>query len=270
MLSTRLMTTSSRSSIPANRTRPSNGKSSSAGSTICSRWPLRPAPAKRASAALTASSGDRKSPIRTNWPARGSGSKAGRLPALGPLADQLDDPRQGDPSADWRHAASEQRQPLAAAHQQARQCHEQQFGAIALGRPIGAGNIPSRAVVHRSRRVTPQPYALRSFPFGFTDVEALGLGALAPIDPARSVTGRILPELPEGLPLPDAATPVHALRHVGGDAFRRDQQRRQPRRSLLGAIAQGGGRRPLAREQRGKRSRRGRIHRNGAEICSMT
>ena len=97
MLSTRLMTTWSRSSTPSNRTRPSNGRSSSAGSTICSRWPLSPAAAKRATAALTASSGDRKSPISTSWAARGRGSKAGQALRLGRrAADQLGDPRQRD------------------------------------------------------------------------------------------------------------------------------------------------------------------------------
>ena len=60
----------------------------------------------------------------------------GEASGLGPLGDQLDDPRQRNASADWGYAASEQSQPLAAAHQQARQCHEQQFGAIALGRPM--------------------------------------------------------------------------------------------------------------------------------------
>src|SRR5271154_6389605 len=39
---------------------------------------------------------------------------------LGPPGDQPDDPRQSDPSADRRYAATEQRQPLPAAHQQAR------------------------------------------------------------------------------------------------------------------------------------------------------
>ena len=44
---------------------------------------------------------------------------------------------------DRRHAAAEQGQPLAAAHQQARQRHQQQFGALALGRPVGAGDVPA-------------------------------------------------------------------------------------------------------------------------------
>ncbi len=107
---------------------------------MCSRCPLSPAPANRATAALIASSGARKSPIRTSCPARGSGSKAGRPCGCGGLArralDQLHQPGQRDPAGHRRDPAAEQGQPLAAAHQEARQRDEDQFGAVAFGRPL--------------------------------------------------------------------------------------------------------------------------------------
>ena len=74
---------------------------------------------------------------------------------------------------------------LAAAHQEARQRDEDQFGAVAFGRPSRAGDITGRGVVHRRRGVAPQPYALRRLPFGLADIKPLRLGAFAPIDARR-------------------------------------------------------------------------------------
>ena len=271
MLSTRLMRTSSRSSTPSKRTRPSKGRSSSAGSMICSMWPLSPAAAKRVISALTASSGARKSPIRTSWPARGKGSKAGRLsPPWGLAADQLDHPRQRNAPVHRRDAAAEQGQALAAADEEARQRDEQQLGTIAFRRPFRAGEVMRRAVVHRGGGVAPQPDTLRGFPLGFADIEPLRLGALAPIDAGCRIARLVLTELPECLALADAAATMHPLRDGHGDPLSGNEKRRQHRSSLLRANAQRGRRRAAPNRQRRRRPRIGPAHRNGAEICSMT
>ena len=244
MLSTRLITTSSCSSTPSKRTRPSNGRSSSAGSAICSIWPLSPARGKAGDGGIDRV--ERRQEVADQDELAGArqrleGRQAVRL--VGIAADQLGDPRQRDAAVHRRDAAAEQGQPLAAADEEARQRDQQQLGAVAFRRPLRAGEYIRRAVIHRGRGIAPQPDALRRFPFGFADIEPLRLGALAPIDARGRVAGLVLAELPEGLALADPAAAVHPLRDGHGDPLGGDQKRRQNGGGLLGPIAQSGERR---------------------------
>ena len=272
-LSTRLITTSSRSSTPSKRTRPANGRSSSAGSAICSRCPFSPAPANCATAALNALERRQKIADQHQLPGARqrleSRQSAFGVASPGRRSISCDQPAQRDAAGHRRDAAAEQRQPLAAAHQQARQRHQDQFGPVALGRPVAAGDIPGRAVIHRGGRIAPQPYALRRLPFGFADIEALRLGAFAPVDAGGGVARLVLAELPECLALPDPAAAVHALRHgrgdpLGGDQQRRQRARRSARRGRAAAPPPDG----AAPESR--RWSRSADHRSGAAICSIT
>src|SRR5205814_10642096 len=150
------------------------------------------------------------------------------------MLDQLHEPAQRDTAAHRRDTAAEQRQPLATAHQETRERDQDQLGAVAFRRPTGIGDIPGRAVIHRGRGVSPQPDALRCLPFCLTDVKALRFGALAPIDTSCGIARLILPELPEGLALPDPTSAMHPLRHGCYDPLGRNQQRRQNGGRLLG------------------------------------
>ena len=149
---------------------------------------MSPAPANRATVALTASSGARKSPISTIWPARGSGSNSGRPAARSRCSSSCASRVSADAAADRRDAAAEQRQPLAAAHQQARQRQRQeQLGAVAL-RPAGARCRPSCNPSRPSRRATARrsaPPPIRSRARKRCD-----LGAVAPVDAGGGVARR--------------------------------------------------------------------------------
>ena len=76
---------------------------------------------------------------------------AAALAAPGRRSISSHQPAQRDPAGHRRDAAAEQGQPLAAAHQEARQRDQDQLGPVALGRPVGAGDIAGRAVIHRGR-----------------------------------------------------------------------------------------------------------------------
>jgi hypothetical protein len=64
------------------------------------------------------------------------------------------------------------------------------------------------------------------------------LGGLPPVYGLRRVAHLVVAELPEGLALAHPAPAVNALHHGRRDPLGCDQQRRQGRRQLLGALAQ--------------------------------
>src|SRR6185437_4530766 len=158
------------------------------------------------------------------------------------------EPAQYRAAGRWWQAGPEQRDTLAAADEQRRKREQQQIGAIALRR-----QLRSRGIVHRGRGVAPQPYALGSLPFRLADVEPHRFRALAPVDARYRIARLVLAELPERLASADAPPAVHALRHGGRDTLGLDQQRRQRRRELFGAVLE----------------RRFRHQRNGAIRRSM-
>src|SRR5205814_7300120 len=135
---------------------------------------------------------------------------------------------------------------------------------------------PGRAVIHRGRGVSPQPDALRCLPFCLADVKALRFGALAPIDTSCGIARLILPELPEGLALPDPTSAMHPLRHGCCDPLGRDQQRRQNGGGLLGAVSQTGAQRTGGAQPSGQApdgllaNGLGRDHRSGIVMSSIT
>src|SRR6185369_8619554 len=192
------------------------------------------------------------------------------------MLDELHEPAQRDAAAHRPDAAAEQRQPLAAAHQQARERDQDQLSAVAFRWPTGIGDISGRAVIHRGRRVAPQPDALGRLPFGLADVEALRFGALAPIDTSCGIARLVLAELPEGLALPHPPPAMHSLCDGGGDSLSRDQQRRQNGSRLLRPVAQTGTQRTRSARPPGKPAdglpadSLGRDHRSGIVMSSIT
>ena len=127
-----------------------------------------------------------------------------------------------DPAGDRPLAGAEHGDPLAGVAQQAGERERDQLAAHRLG-----VDVPERGVLHRRRRIAPQPDRGGGLPFGLAHEQVPAARALAPVDLAGAVAVAIGPVLPEGVALADAAAAVHALDHRGGDAVSGDHQRRQ-------------------------------------------
>ena len=109
----------------------------------------------------------------------------------------------------------------------------EKVGALAFGRQGFVG-----APVHGRRGVAPDPCRLGRLPLHLTGEDVVRLGRLPPVDDLRRISDLVVAVLPEGLALADPAPAVHALDHGRGNPLGGDQQRRQGRRQLLGALAQ--------------------------------
>ena len=117
----------------------------------------------------------------------------------------MGEPTQSGAPGGWRPFTSEQRNPLAAAHQQRAKRERQHGSAIAssLIREL-------RFEPHRGRTVAPEPHRLRRFPFALAHKQVLRLRRLPPIDGGGGIFRRIAAELPEAFAHPGFAPSVHA------------------------------------------------------------
>ena len=157
------------------------------------------------------------------------------LEARSPFLDLGGEPAQRRAAGRRRPARTQQGHVLAAPDQQRDQGQQEQVPPFGL-----VGERRRRSIIHRGRRIPPQPHALRRLPFGLAHVNGLRLGRLAPVDRLCRIAGLVAAELPEGFSLADPTAAVDALRHGGRHPVSGDQKRRQHGRQLFGSVMNAG------------------------------
>ena len=214
-------------SRPSNFTWPSNGRSSSAGSSTCTRWPRTPprgvVPDHRLDVVQRIEPvGDQhdRAVRRQRQQRRQAGRRACRCAPRRTASRRCGAPRRGPRSA----ACPSPARRRARRH---RPAGSPAPSVISSARTALVSMFLQRGVLHRRRGIAPQPDAGRGLPFGLAHEQMPAARALAPVDLAGAVAVAIGPVLPEGIALADAPPAVHALDHGRGHAIGRHHQRRQ-------------------------------------------